>query len=313
MPKVQYSYDTALASCKETVGAQIYKELERHLAGANVKWVGEQKPDNMHNLMLLATCLHDLHAVSYGVITKLLHTKFRCSDKTVQKNIKRARHALANWGRAYIIWPTRTQLDQAVSQHKFPLWMNKVRWWMDSTDVPIARLEGVRSPKGEWWSAKLGGPGRRYMALVDGDRLIRRLWGGYSPKFYDGQFMRLEKRWFEEKCAGTAILADTHFFAARELINDPEIIAPPPENATEDLLFRRNFASDTAEAARKRNDITERRGVVEQTFASIKALSAFLAGGPGDKWQDDPDELDSVVEWVVGVHNKRIINERRLA
>lgn len=308
MPKLFFTEETALETVQNSLGADIYRALRRHLGGLNLDYVGERKPGSLYKDMLLATCLHDLEGVSYGMITEMLHTKLRCSDKSVQTNIKRTRHALAEWGQRLIYWPTRAQLNVAVEDHRFPEWMGDVRWWMDSTDIAIARSKPVRYSDGPWWSGKNGSPARRYMVLADGNRLVRYAWGGYSPKVYDAHFCAIAKPILEEHCSGTSILGDTHFFSARDFITDPVFVASPPENASIDLLRRRGFAHDTNEAAIRREQVKGARGVIEQVFASIKRSSVYLRAPPYWKWQDDPSELDHVFYWCIGVHNKKIMN-----
>jgi hypothetical protein len=58
---------------------------------------------------------------------------------------------------------------------------------MDSSDFPMQR-RGKTSRKDPDWSYKLNRPGRRYMFLRDEKGKIRKIWGGYSPKVYDGEF-----------------------------------------------------------------------------------------------------------------------------
>jgi hypothetical protein len=56
---------------------------------------------------------------------------------------------------------------------------------MDSTDF---RLFGRASAlkKNSFWSYKLNRPRQRFQALVDAKGKFQGLWGGYSPKIYDG-------------------------------------------------------------------------------------------------------------------------------
>jgi hypothetical protein len=74
-------------------------------------------------------------------------------------------------------------------------------------------MEGKRSvsKKSPKWSYKEKGPGLRFMFLMDGKRRIRKLWGGYSPKMYDGDFIKMNKEFFEEHCSGVGIVGDIHF------------------------------------------------------------------------------------------------------
>lgn len=143
------------------------------------------------------------------------------------------------------------------------------------------------------------------MVLRDGTGKIRRLWGGYSPKTYDAEFMRTHRQWFREQLGGVAILADTHFFSACDYIRHPEILATPPKNAGVDLLRSRGFATTTKEAKKRSKKIKETRGVVEQVFAGIKHTFLPLAGGPYQVWREPETELDHVVTWACGVHNRQ--------
>ncbi len=147
------------------------------------------------------------------------------------------------------------------------------------------------------------------MTLRDGSGRVRKLWGGYSPKVYDSHFMSLKRRWFKRKLAGTGILADMHFFEARAHIKDPDILATAPPKITADLLRVRGYAEDTREAKRKSAAITKKRGVVEQIYARVKKIFLPLAGGPYHVWREPESELDYVVEWACGVHN-RLIDKR---
>ena len=49
------------------------------------------------------------------------------------------------------------------------------------------------------------------MTLTDGKRRIRQLWGGYSPKVFDGHFLQDNKYWFETQLQGSVVVADQHF------------------------------------------------------------------------------------------------------
>jgi len=279
MPKVQHTLESVKQTVKDAVGRAIWKELERYIAGANIRWVGKRKPEGLHKYMLLATAMHDLAGMAYGPISRLHHTKLACSDKTIQTNVLRCRHALSEWGQHLIRMPNRHELNRAVEDMNIPEWMGPVRLWADSSDIPTAHLHSVRLPSGEWWSGKEGCPARRYMVMADGFGLVRQAWGGYSPKVYDAHFLRIVKPWLEENCRGISIIGDTHFFSAADVISDPQIIAPAPSNAGIDLLRRRNFAQDTAEADTRRAQVTELRasGAAESRRCCSSSVAFLFA------------------------------------
>ena len=216
MPSRKSTYDAALAEVKEYFTPAIYKEMERYLCGHQPHWWGEQGGDDFAKLMLLATCMHDARAYSYAAIRSALKPKVPIWNTAIQHNVKTVRRVLADWGDEHIYLPSTADRNAAVADRTFPDFMKKVRFWLDSTDVPLARIKKFKSRKGDYWSGKLSRPAWRYMALRDGNMKIRYVWGGYSPKTYDAEFMRNHKKWFKDNLSGVAILADTHFFKARE-------------------------------------------------------------------------------------------------
>lgn len=64
------------------------------------------------------------------------------------------------------------------------------------------------------WSFKLNRPGRRYSFIQNAQGLVVKLWGGYSPKVYDGTFITLQRDWIEENLQGVGVFADQHYFSA---------------------------------------------------------------------------------------------------
>jgi hypothetical protein len=49
------------------------------------------------------------------------------------------------------------------------------------------------------------------MFLVDGRCKILKVWGGYSPKTFDGHWVRAYKEWLEDELGGAGVVADNHF------------------------------------------------------------------------------------------------------
>jgi hypothetical protein len=56
------------------------------------------------------------------------------------------------------------------------------------------------------------------MVLADGKGVIRKLWGGYSPKIHDGNWLEIHKEWFEENLVGGVVVADNHFMWEKKKI-----------------------------------------------------------------------------------------------
>ena len=67
----------------------------------------------------------------------------------------------------------------------------KVHLWMDSTNVHMTKHRST-STKDKNWSYKENGPCQWFMVLADGQGMVQKLWGPYSPKLYDGDFLKLQ-------------------------------------------------------------------------------------------------------------------------
>ena len=55
---------------------------------------------------------------------------------------------------------------------------------------------------------KLNNKGRKYLVFRSGDGKIVKIWGGYSPKLYDGHFIELFKDEIEKLTGGMDIIGD---------------------------------------------------------------------------------------------------------
>jgi len=135
------------------------------------------------------------------------------------------RRTFANWGREQI--QLGTYGDWKMAARRIPLKkpFKSALFWMDSSDFPLIKRKGV-GRKSTQWSFKLNRPGRRYMFLQDGRGHFQRLWGGYSPKLFDGDFLDLKRRWLEEKLSGSGVVADNHFAWGKKNLKKVEFLTP---------------------------------------------------------------------------------------
>ena len=65
------------------------------------------------------------------------------------------------------------------------------------------------------------------MILMNG--CIREVWGGYSPKVYDGDFLKINRKWLEKKLKGAAVAADTHFEWGSQNLTGVDFKTPIPK------------------------------------------------------------------------------------
>lgn len=81
---------------------------------------------------------------------------------------------------------------------------------MDLFNIQLSGVTWV-SKKDSSWSYKLNSPGQHFMALLDAWGQFWALWGGYSPKIFNGDFLKIQQEFMETKLKGAVILANNHF------------------------------------------------------------------------------------------------------
>jgi hypothetical protein len=69
--------------------------------------------------------------------------------------------------------------------------------------------------------------------LRDGHGRIRKVWGGYSPKIYDGSLLELNREWFEENLANAGVIADQQFEWGKKNLKKVKFYTPIPRQKKE--------------------------------------------------------------------------------
>jgi hypothetical protein len=260
--------------------------------------MGSKQPASYPEHMLLICLIHDCLGWSFTKIKSQVAFGKPIGNTSIQANIKRVRRVLGEWSRSLIVLGTKRNWDAAMKDVARSHFLSPVRLWLDSSDIDIEKQRG-RGRKSEHWSGKNNHPARRYMALVDGDTIVRRVWGGYSPKVYDGHFVELEKDWFDNTFNDVGIVADSHFHSVKRQLRHAKIFAPKPEQTAYDSNTKQGFSKLTAEQQKQNAAIRTLRARVEQVFSSLSDTMTILKR----PWAEDLNELDDVVFMGFAVHN----------
>ena len=141
------------------------------------------------------------------------------------------------------------------------------------------------------------------MFVQDGKRRIQRIWGGYSPKIFDGNFLELFRDELEEKFNGAGIVADTHFEWGKNNFEHVDFFVPfkNPSSRNQDPDGV-NISKLTKEQMSYNTAIHKLRARVEDTFGEIKSDFKALK----TPWRESEDQLDCLVWIAAGIHNSRI-------
>jgi hypothetical protein len=276
----------------------LFRELKAFVKAAKPKLWGSVQPKSFFESMLIITLARDVLGMSYCRIKREIKFDQPLGNTSIQHNIKGIRSILRLWAEGLIFLGSKDDWEASIDGVNFPKWMRSVRFWMDSSDFRIWKRKG-RGKKSIYWSGKEGAPGWRFMTLSDGRNVIRQIWGGYSPKVYDGHFIDVIKGQLNDTIPGTGILADSHFHLARAAIPKVTIFAPKPEQTAINPETQEEYSKLTKEEQKRNGEIRAKRARVEQLYSSIKSQMGSLKL----PWTEDLKQLDNVVYFSAGVHN----------
>lgn len=286
-------------SVEARIQASTLSELEQEVHDAKLSLWGEDKPEEFEKMCLYITLWKDLTAKGYCQIQRRTHAWLKLTTKSIAHNTQLIRNALKPWAMRQIQLGDSTDWKNAASATRFSKLIKDTNLWIDSTDFPLVGKRSTKR-KDESWSYKCNSPGRRFQVICDANRRIRKVWGGYSPKVYDGAFLEITREWFEEKLKGGVIVADTHYAYGRDNIRDPKFYVPvpkPPKRKKDDTMV--NLSVLTKEQQAKNKAIRQARARVESPFGEVKQKWAALSS----PWGESESQLDSLVFLAFGIHN----------
>lgn len=139
------------------------------------------------------------------------------------------------------------------------------------------------------------------MALFDALTLVIKVWGGYSPKYYDGNFLvDFADELFTSTLTNVGIIADSHFAICNGQWQGVRFFTPnvlPEENVD------RNTGENAAVLSQKKrqyNDEHKRlRARVESPFGIIKKKFGLLKM----PWRESKKQQTALVYAALGIHN----------
>ena len=291
--------DTLVSDINFIIPPNIFQTMLRHVRSANLEFWGMKKPRCFVRVMLLATIHHDSTLMGYQRFLRRFQLPFHISDKSLAHNIRLVRATLASWAKENIEIGDWRDWNAAAREIEVPEDLKGTNLWMDSTDVPIQKAHGMTAKSPEW-SHKLGRVGRRYLVLADGDLYVRQVFGGYSPKLYDGHATVFLKTWIEEHLNNGVIIADQHFEWAAKRLDSIQFYTPiksPPNPSHQTSLL--NARVLTKKQIDYNSSHSHLRARIEMLFGWVK--NTFLCFS--QPFPEELEQLDLIFIYVIGIHN----------
>jgi hypothetical protein len=135
---------------------------------------------------------------------------FKFELKCYLHNIKIVREILAEWGAKQINIDGVQSWNEYVKYFPKKVGLHTMNLIIDLTDFCLSGKTSI-SRKVPKWSYKLNKSGQQFQVICDACRRVQRLWGGYNPKVYDGEWVDIMKEELVHHFFGAYIIADTHY------------------------------------------------------------------------------------------------------
>lgn len=291
------------------VPEDIYKSIQRHVQMPQKTkptqhlWGMESPPSHLLDTVAL-TIYKDLTSIGYHALATSIAFGYKITDHSLNHNVPLVRLMLKKWADTVITTGTFADWKADAARTTMPKLVNDTNLLMDSSDFSIFRKSST-SRSSSSWSYKLNGPGSRYMFIVDALGRIKHIWGGYSPKLYDGDFLAINKDYIEATFNKGVIIADNHFWRGKTLF-DPAKVKFHVNYKKRQGAKKRKRADDgqddelenvtrTQEAFN--TDHQNLRARVESPFGLVKTKFKCL----NKPWQESQEQLDCVVWYACAI------------
>ena len=273
-------------------------------------WGQDQTNDYKRRTLIL--CLYkDLFNVGYERIIKSVNPGFQLRSKTLRHNTKLTRKILSEWSRNQIINEGRRVWDDHRGMLPSRVGLHEVNLLIDSTDFRRSGKQSM-STKDHRWSYKVNGPGQRYTVVMDARGIIQKIWGGYSPKLYDGDWLKLCAGDLLSNFRGAHIIGDVHYELGNGIMKgiepSPSVKFYVPFSEPRGRKQKRTptvedpslgFSKLTKTQLSWNLKISKLRAQVESPFGRVKSKWEALGG----VFYEDEDQQDLLVQIAFGVEN----------
>jgi hypothetical protein len=262
-----------------------YLQLPQFEKWISKLWGGEQPPGFLSH-MLTMWLYKDLTGLGYITILRRVDVGFKITHKSYIHNCGIIRRVLYNWAKTRIITESATEWDATAVNFPKRKGLQKVNLVMDSSDFQLIGRSSV-SRKDPSWSHKLNAPGQRFQMMIDASGRAQALWGGYSPKVYDGDWIKIMKEVLVKDFPAGHVIADTHYETANRTLKEI--------NCHKLLAFYHPIAKPRGRKKKKRKR-EDNESFAEDPSYGVKVLTAKQK-----QWNNNVAHVRSRVESPFGL------------
>lgn len=291
----------------DRVGSDVLDDVLRFVATKKPSLWGINKPPAFVHELTGLTIYKDMTGTGYQKILSEISFLKTLNSKSFCHNAQVIRPYLQHWALQQIILGTEKDWENEKQLMEEDPSLKEVNLWIDSSDFPKIKYKGM-SRKAPDWSYKCNRPGLRFTTIESASRQIRKMWGGYSPKTHDGEFLRMKKRYFEKRLAKAVIIGDQHYSVGEKLFERLKFRTPirkpgggrPKKDTNEPKVTKALSPKQKKYNAQQRH----LRSRVESPFGWIKDTFECLS----KPWQEDDEQLEAVVYFSAGCFNNQVKN-----
>jgi hypothetical protein len=300
---VQYTRKQFQDLVHERLDARAVKEVIEFTKSKAIYFWGEVRPRDVEKDWIMIALFKDLYHVGYTKLALEIKDFVKTSSRAICHNVELARKVMNEWAETVIKLGTVAEWKAISRNCHLTGECKDANLWMDSSDFPIKRFKGY-TKKHPSHSFKLNKPGRRYMTLMDGKGIVRKVWGGYSPKLYDGDFLESHKYEIEETFKG-AVIADNHVSKGKKLFKKVKFYTNFAEKKSEEREgYNEDFStSEEVKVKKKFNaDHQKVRARVETPYGYLKKkFDSFV-----EPWESSEQQLDYLVKTALAFRTHKL-------
>ena len=285
---------------KKRLSEKVEMSFQKYVKFSKPKLWGLRKSSSLRRLAVRVALYKEIMGLSFDKVLDVLPKSIRWSKHTLVENQKALLNEMGNWADEIMDKRMIAHYQQLSKRNGLVTFQKRPLFLLDSVDFPVQCFRGLRRSN-KIWSYKLNGPGRRYMLLSDGNGIPLKVWGGYSPKAYDGHWVCFSRDWFNKHLKPTTIIADSHFWSAQDELKNVNLcpIMPLTVKPINGIvrIGRLKFNVNDSTFKNKQKEMKSMRSAVERQFAQIKNNFVSLQ----KKFRGEKFDLDNLIKFSAAV------------